>query len=109
MIPEAQHAVATTFQEACTVRIDRFLMLGAVNFDDHCGFDTQKVDDERADGLLPSELRSETPVAQVEPQQAFGVGGFAAEVARELKLGGGALHAPDSRGSGCSVAVRVCG
>src|SRR5690606_7668233 len=55
-------------------------------FDNQLLVDTTEVDDVRRDKVLPSELEvAQAAGAQVLPQLAFGVGGFAAHVAGPLQ------------------------
>ena len=76
---ESQNSKAGCLQARSAPQISslgrRLEVLASIEFDHQVCFQARKVSNERADGALAAELAAlQTPVAQVVPQQAFGVG-----------------------------------
>lgn len=82
-IPEAQHGEAAPLQIA-VARIGR--MLPAVDFDDEPAFEADEIDHVAAQRMLAPELAAvELAQTQMTPEPAFGIGGIAAQPARDLR------------------------
>lgn len=85
-IPEAQYGEAAPLQIAIPPFVARVGMLPAVNFDDEPAFEADEIDHVVADRMLTPEPGAvELAQAQVAPEPAFGVGGIAAQPARDLR------------------------
>ena len=83
VIPETQNRVAQGAQigVARLITFEGASVLAAVEFDDEPEFGADEVHDVGADGLLTAELVAiHLAVAQLAPEQGFGIGGLAAQL-----------------------------
>lgn len=86
-IPEAQHAEAALLQVAIAPFVAHIgRMLPAVDFDDEPTLEAHEIDHVAAQRMLAPELGAvELTQAQMPPEPAFGIGGVAAQPARDLR------------------------
>lgn len=74
IVPEANNTIAGFLQSAGALRVDQFLMLAAVHFDDQPCLPTKKVRDEGSDRGLSSELEAaQLTRPELLPKQPLGV------------------------------------
>jgi len=76
VVPESQYVIPESGQVCgpCRVRCASGVVLASVDFDDERGKWAAEVNDERADRVLPSELRTkELSIPKQRPKMALGV------------------------------------